>query len=129
MTWQSGISAGSNVSWEVSFSVPHGAPSTLQEGCGQARSSQNLLPAPLMPHCCPSVPTSPERGWLPWGGPGTQDGHSPSHASSPEDFCCCCCCLHHGGKCLCPENPVTLGPWVMPAVPITVTVKSCSQLP
>lgn len=60
------------------------------------------------------------------GWPGTQDGHLPSHASSHEDFQCCCC-LHHGGKCVCPENPVTLGPWVMPAVPITVTVKSAGR--
>lgn len=37
--WQSGISAEGNVSWEVSFSVPRGTPSTPQDGCGQPTGS------------------------------------------------------------------------------------------
>lgn len=28
---------------------------------------------------------------------------------------------------MCPKNAATLGPWVMPAVPITVTVKSAGR--
>lgn len=59
--WQSGISAEGNVSWEVSFSVPRGTPSTPQEAAGsplaampsreQPTSAPSSSGAPLLSRC------------------------------------------------------------------------------